>query len=182
VEKRPAGESAGMPIPFRRGRSPVEKLGTRPRTWRAKPGRRLIRGALSLGYFSLGKQRKVTRPPAGGRNARRVGGQIATTRQSNTEALDPGLRRDDGEEETLRRAPTPHPNPLPIGEREKSMARRNTPKQQAKTASALRPRHRIINTLERHLAPREINRVINRRRHLRPRHRHTQRLGNLAHT
>ncbi len=40
---------------------------TRPRTWRAKPGRRLIRGAVSFGYFSLGKQRKVTRPPAGGR-------------------------------------------------------------------------------------------------------------------
>src|SRR5579859_2023829 len=40
---------------------------TRTRTYRAPPDRRLIRGALSLGYFSLGKQRKVTRPPAGGR-------------------------------------------------------------------------------------------------------------------
>jgi hypothetical protein len=41
-------------------------------------GRRRDGGALSLGYFSLGKQRKVTRPPAGGRNARRVGSQVAT--------------------------------------------------------------------------------------------------------
>ncbi len=38
-------------------------------------------GALSLGYFSLGKQRKVTRPPAGGRNARRVGGQAAAAQK-----------------------------------------------------------------------------------------------------
>jgi len=38
--------------------------------------------AISLGYFSLGQQRKVTRPPAGGRNARRVGGPIAATRET----------------------------------------------------------------------------------------------------
>ena len=54
---------------------------TRPRTFRASPGRRLIRGALSLGYFSLGKQRKVTRPPAGGRKpaAGEPGRRHATT-------------------------------------------------------------------------------------------------------
>jgi hypothetical protein len=44
--------------------------------------------ALSLGYFSLGQQRKVTRAAAAVRNARRVGGQIAVSRQPNTEALD----------------------------------------------------------------------------------------------
>ena len=38
-----------------------------PRTLQAPLGGRVIRGALSFGYFSLGKQRKVTRPPAGGR-------------------------------------------------------------------------------------------------------------------
>ncbi len=70
---------------------------TRPRTYRALPDRRLIRGALLFGYFLLGKQEKVTRPPAGGRNARRVGGQIAgtliknqstSTRQPNAKSLD----------------------------------------------------------------------------------------------
>ncbi len=66
----------------------------------------------------VGKQRKVTRPPAGGRNARCVGGQIAVSLKPDTEALDPGLRRDDGSIETVPRAPTPHPNPLPEGERE----------------------------------------------------------------
>jgi len=56
----------------------------------------------------VGKQRKVTRPPAGGRNARRVGGQVAIKHQSGdiakpqTEALDPCLRRGDGSFEALR--------------------------------------------------------------------------------
>ena len=49
-------------MPFRQGRSPVEKP-LRPFTYflgmdaqKARPG-----GALSLGYFSLGTQREVTR-------------------------------------------------------------------------------------------------------------------------
>ena len=37
--------------------------------------------AISLGYFSLGQQRKVTRAAAADRNARRVGGQIAESQQ-----------------------------------------------------------------------------------------------------
>ena len=73
--KRPAGESAWMPIPFRQGRKPCRKarLPLTPR--RAPPGEHRIWGALSLGYFSLGTQRKVTRPSADGRNARRAGEQ-----------------------------------------------------------------------------------------------------------
>jgi hypothetical protein len=35
--------------------------------------------AISLGYFSLGQQRKVTRLPAGRRNARCVSGKLAVT-------------------------------------------------------------------------------------------------------
>jgi hypothetical protein len=64
---RPAGGSAWMPIPFRQGRSPVEKPGRPSRTCGAKSPASAKRGALSFGYFSLSKQRKVTRPPAGGR-------------------------------------------------------------------------------------------------------------------
>ena len=45
--------------------------------------------------FFWASKRKVTRLPAGSRNARRVGGTLAERRQPNTEALDPGLRRDD---------------------------------------------------------------------------------------
>ena len=79
--KRPAGESARMPIPFRRGRSPVEKPGRPSRTGRlhrpAPSG-----GALLFGYFLLGKQEKVTRPPAGGRKpaAGEPGRHIAKTK------------------------------------------------------------------------------------------------------
>jgi len=42
--------------------------------------------AISLGYFSLGQQRKVTRAAAAARNARCVSGQIAAA---------PDLRQDD---------------------------------------------------------------------------------------
>jgi len=45
--------------------------------------------------FFWASKRKVTRLPAGSRNARRVGGTLASRRQPETEALDPGLRRDD---------------------------------------------------------------------------------------
>ena len=68
---------------FARAGCPVEK----PRNPLAylegqRPGRRGIRGAVSFGYFSLGKQRKVTRPPAGGRKpaAGEPGRDIATTK------------------------------------------------------------------------------------------------------
>jgi hypothetical protein len=40
--RRPAGESAGMPIPFRQGRSPGEKSGPLSRSRRAKPGEHRI--------------------------------------------------------------------------------------------------------------------------------------------
>src|ERR1700744_1831467 len=55
--------------------------------------------AISLGYFSLGQQRKVTRAPAGDRNARCVSGTLAKTRQPGTEALDSCLRRNDEQEQ-----------------------------------------------------------------------------------
>ncbi|PXV59196.1 hypothetical protein SAMN04487785_106116 [Dyella jiangningensis] len=76
-----------------------------------QPDRRLIRGALLFGYFLLGKQEKVTRPPARGRNARRAGGRIAKALVKSRLALrdnrplpklDPGLRRDDGSFEVMR--------------------------------------------------------------------------------
>jgi hypothetical protein len=51
--------------------------------------------AISLGYFSLGQQRKVTRLPAGSRNARCVSGPLAGSRQLNTDALDFGLYQHD---------------------------------------------------------------------------------------
>src|SRR6185369_684492 len=79
-----ASFSTGQGCPVEKPRSPPAHLEGR------RPGRRVIRGALSFGYFSLlrascpppfgpaspfararsacvGKQRKVTRPPAGGR-------------------------------------------------------------------------------------------------------------------
>ena len=75
--------AAWMRPVFRQDRNVLSKNpGARPRTWRAQPGRRVIRGALSFGYFSLGKQRKVTRPPAGGRKpaAGGPGRRIATSK------------------------------------------------------------------------------------------------------
>ncbi|PMQ05204.1 hypothetical protein DyAD56_10145 [Dyella sp. AD56] len=82
--KGPQGNRHGCRFLFARAGSPVEKPGRPTRTGRlrrpAPSG-----GAFSLGYFSLGKQRKVTRPPVGGRNAHRVGGQAdATLRPSDT--------------------------------------------------------------------------------------------------
>ena len=64
--RRVAGMDAGQF--FARAGCPVEKPRTPPAHLEGRrPVRRVIRGALSFGYFSLGKQRKVTRPPAGGR-------------------------------------------------------------------------------------------------------------------
>src|SRR6516225_12066425 len=60
------GNRQGCRFLFARAGCPVEKPGRPSRTGRphrpAPDG-----GAVSFGYFSLGKQRKVTRPPAGGR-------------------------------------------------------------------------------------------------------------------
>ncbi|ULU27221.1 hypothetical protein DYST_04176 [Dyella terrae] len=64
--KGPQGNRHGCRSLFARAGSPVEKPGRPSRTgrlYRPAPSG----GALSLGYFSLGKQRKVTRRPAGGR-------------------------------------------------------------------------------------------------------------------
>src|SRR5215469_1119222 len=83
---RPAGESAWMPIPFRQGRKPCRKARPQLTPRRAQPVEHRIRGALSLGYFSLGTQRKVTRPSADGRNARRVGEQSDVTAPMKTDA------------------------------------------------------------------------------------------------
>ena len=66
IARRVAGMDAGQFVvragcPVDKPRNPSAHLEGR------RPGRRVIRGALLFGYFSLGKQRKVTRPPAGGR-------------------------------------------------------------------------------------------------------------------
>jgi len=55
--------------------------------------------AISLGYFSLGQQREVTRAPGGDRKPAAGEPKCGTER--------------------LSRAPAPHPSPLPRGEREK---------------------------------------------------------------
>jgi hypothetical protein len=79
-----------MPGTFRQGRSPVEKPGRPSRTCRAISSASAKRGAFLFGYFLLGKQEKVTRPPAGGRKpaAGEPGrGHAKTERKS----LDPSL-------------------------------------------------------------------------------------------
>ena|SRR6185312_6238867 len=70
MEDQPAGwPTGGRPV-FRQHRTCCRKT---PESTRAPAGqdarRARPRGAVSLGYFSLGTQREVTRPPAGGRNA-----------------------------------------------------------------------------------------------------------------
>jgi len=121
--------AAGVRPVFRQDRDVLSKNPvTRPRTWRAQPGRRVIREALLFGYFDaklvpwdlLGKQEKVTRPPAGGRKpaAGEPGRRIATTKHRGSGSrLSPGRQID-----TFPRAPAPHPSPLPGGEREQSGA------------------------------------------------------------
>jgi hypothetical protein len=70
MEDQPAGWPTGCRPVFRQHRMCCRKT---PESTRAPAGqdarRARPRGAFSLGYFSLGKQREVTRPPAGGRNA-----------------------------------------------------------------------------------------------------------------
>jgi hypothetical protein len=64
---RPAGGSAWMPIPFRRGRSPVEKPGRPSRTvWAVSPDS-AKRGCPSLWLLSLGQARESD--PASGRRS-----------------------------------------------------------------------------------------------------------------
>jgi len=61
-----------------------------------EPGDRDRGGALSLGYFSLGKQREVTRPP-GRRTEKHT--DVFSRRQPiqlEQQQMDPGFRRDDG--------------------------------------------------------------------------------------
>ena len=75
-----ASFSTGQGCPVEKPRNPTAHLEGR------RPGRRVIRGAFSFGYFSLGKQRKVTRPPAGGRKpaAGEPGRDYATTRDGGS--------------------------------------------------------------------------------------------------
>jgi len=80
---KPAGWPAGMRASFSPGQDALSKNpGAHPRTWRAKPGRRVIRGALLFGYFLLGKQEKVTRAAAAARKpaAGEPDRRIATTK------------------------------------------------------------------------------------------------------
>ena len=139
---------------------------TRPRTWRAQPVRRVIRGALSFGYFSLGKQRKVTRAAAAARKpaaaarkpaAGEPGRRIATTkhrgfgRSAIRLSRSASCLRRNGEQklpkpgrrvETLPRAPAPHPNPLPAGERKTSYVGIRQKTAETPPPSAPHPRHR----------------------------------------
>jgi len=118
--------AAWMRPVFRQDRDVLSKNPvTRTRTWRAKPGRRVIRGALSFGHFSLGKQRKVTRAAAAARKpaAREPDRGKATIEDLRyatiTFALEEKMRsKPTRQTETFPRAPAPHPNPLPAGERE----------------------------------------------------------------
>jgi hypothetical protein len=61
-DQAPQGAWARTPMPFRQGRSPVEKP-LRPFTHLPgrTPGKRALWGALLFGYFLLGTQEKVTR-------------------------------------------------------------------------------------------------------------------------
>ncbi len=56
-----------MPIPFRQGRRPCRKARPPLTDWLGVAQPAPSGGALLFGYFLLGKQEKVTRPPAGGR-------------------------------------------------------------------------------------------------------------------
>src|SRR5579862_8882796 len=99
-----ASFSTGQGCPVEKPRNPPAHLEGQ------RPGRRVIRGALLFGYFLLGKQEKVTRPPAGGRKpaAGEPGRDTATTKHRRSESV---LHRK-VEVETFPRAPAPHPNPL----------------------------------------------------------------------
>ena len=67
---------------FSPGQDALSKSPAAPHGLAGSTGQRRDGGAFSFGYFFLGKQRKVTRPPAGGRNARRVGGPVAEEQRS----------------------------------------------------------------------------------------------------
>ena len=67
---------------FSPGQDALSKSPAAPHGLAGFTGQRRDGGALLFGYFLLGKQEKVTRPPAGGRNARRVGGSLAETPRS----------------------------------------------------------------------------------------------------
>src|ERR1700761_5984515 len=94
-----------MPGTFRQGRSPVEKPGRPSRTCRAKSSASAKRGALSFGYFSLAKQRKVTRPPAGGRKpaaGEHANGNATTERNHFSLVRGASCPRKDDEQKTAR--------------------------------------------------------------------------------
>jgi len=60
-----------------------------------EPGDRDRGGALLLGYFLLGKQEKVTRPP-GWRTEKHTDVFSRKPKGSKQKQMDPGFRRDDG--------------------------------------------------------------------------------------
>jgi hypothetical protein len=85
MEEKPAGWLAWMPASFSSGQDALSKNpAIPPRTLRATPAKRVLGVLLLFGYFLL--QEKVTRPPAGGRNARRAGEQPGFNSQKETEA------------------------------------------------------------------------------------------------
>jgi hypothetical protein len=98
-----------------------------PRTLWAKPTKRVLGVALLFGYFLLGKQEKVTRPSADGRNARRVGEQPGHNTPT-AKSLDSSFRWSDGLRRPEARVTT-HPNLLPEGERKPTRSKINAIRQ-----------------------------------------------------
>ena len=94
ADKAPQGSARGIaPIPLRhrmcRQRNPAAR--SEPSAQRRAPHS----GCLSLGYFSLGKQREVTRSPGMASETRRDAGRFSLNTEDQSKELDPGLRRDD---------------------------------------------------------------------------------------
>ncbi|GFZ97740.1 hypothetical protein [Dyella caseinilytica] len=77
-DQAPSGAWAWMPMPFRQGRSPVEK--PLPPFMHLAPAKRSLGVPFSFGYFSLGTQRKVTRVPTALESA---AGNVQSTKCSN---------------------------------------------------------------------------------------------------
>jgi len=112
----PAGGIGKDADSFSPGQEPRRKARPPLTNWPAKPASAKW-GCPSLwhchhlgGYFLLGKQEKVTRPPAGGRKpaAGEPGRRHATT-EREPKSLDPCFRRGDGVYEKVRRAYIPRP-------------------------------------------------------------------------
>jgi hypothetical protein len=89
MEEQPEGWPAWMPASFSSGQEALSKNPViPPRTLRAEPAKRVLGVHVSLGYFSF--ERKVTRPLASGRNARRAGEQPGVMAQLTAQPKNKG--------------------------------------------------------------------------------------------